>query len=501
MNTRTAILALSALAGIAHADTVYWHAGPDTQWTNPANWIGHVPNSNDFVVIQPGPGPQLTGIKTISGLFVQPGGGMVLLGELNVRGGASIQGNVSIAGAQGRFTHRDDVNLEGTITMWDGALIERSSSGNGVFSVRASGSIVIPTYDTTGVTIGTYLQVFGQLRHESTHTLHVGQFYLSDASSSYIAIQSTGTMTFTRGGDVARTFQPAQSTPYIANDGVIDIQGALIDVVDISSEVAVINGGYLYVNQPDLHIRLSWDITPDGILTRGHWTCQNNARVYFDGNSLIHTIGPGVSVALWEGGSFFSLNDLRENNGSITVYDHAFLHTSPQSGYFTNHGSIDLGDNVTLAVDGQFYNASNGTLSCWIAGPASSQHGHIEAVTAALAGTLNAKIEYQYKPAKGETITMVQAENFLSGQFSTVNTLYTSLPFDNQYDFVSMSLVAGCPADFNHDGAVDFFDYDDFVACFEGTVCPPGKYADFNSDTSVDFFDYDDFVNAFETPC
>ncbi len=58
-----------------------------------------------------------------------------------------------------------------------------------------------------------------------------------------------------------------------------------------------------------------------------------------------------------------------------------------------------------------------------------------------------------------------------------------------------------CPGDFNDDGAVDFFDYDDFVTCFEGGACPPGKTADFNHDTAVDFFDYDDFVAAFEAPC
>ncbi len=58
-----------------------------------------------------------------------------------------------------------------------------------------------------------------------------------------------------------------------------------------------------------------------------------------------------------------------------------------------------------------------------------------------------------------------------------------------------------CPADFNGDGAADFFDYDDFVTCFEGGACPPGKSADFNHDTAIDFFDYDDFVVAFEQGC
>ncbi len=58
-----------------------------------------------------------------------------------------------------------------------------------------------------------------------------------------------------------------------------------------------------------------------------------------------------------------------------------------------------------------------------------------------------------------------------------------------------------CPADFNHDGALDFFDYDDFVRCFEGSACPPGSSADFDADSAVDFFDYDVFVVAFEAGC
>ncbi len=62
-------------------------------------------------------------------------------------------------------------------------------------------------------------------------------------------------------------------------------------------------------------------------------------------------------------------------------------------------------------------------------------------------------------------------------------------------------LDASCPADFNADGFVDFFDFDDFVACFEGSPCPPGSSPDFNNDGFVDFFDFDDFVTAFETGC
>lgn len=58
-----------------------------------------------------------------------------------------------------------------------------------------------------------------------------------------------------------------------------------------------------------------------------------------------------------------------------------------------------------------------------------------------------------------------------------------------------------CPADFNRDGFVDFFDYADYVTCFELGQCSGDATADFNADDFVDFFDYADFVDAFEQGC
>ncbi len=58
-----------------------------------------------------------------------------------------------------------------------------------------------------------------------------------------------------------------------------------------------------------------------------------------------------------------------------------------------------------------------------------------------------------------------------------------------------------CVADFNEDGFVDFFDYDDFVTCFDGGSCVGGRNADVNFDGFTDFFDFDDYVAAFETGC
>lgn len=86
-----------------------------------------------------------------------------------------------------------------------------------------------------------------------------------------------------------------------------------------------------------------------------------------------------------------------------------------------------------------------------------------------------------------------------------------NLPDEASYDCVvtnTCGSVTGdavnlrlCLADFNCDGFVDGFDYDDYVGCFEGAACPPGKTADFNGDGFADGFDYDDFVTQFETGC
>jgi hypothetical protein len=65
----------------------------------------------------------------------------------------------------------------------------------------------------------------------------------------------------------------------------------------------------------------------------------------------------------------------------------------------------------------------------------------------------------------------------------------------------SVTVTVSSGSDFNGDGFLDFFDYDDFVACYEGVSCPPGKDADYNGDGFADFFDYDEFVLDYEQGC
>lgn len=58
-----------------------------------------------------------------------------------------------------------------------------------------------------------------------------------------------------------------------------------------------------------------------------------------------------------------------------------------------------------------------------------------------------------------------------------------------------------CAVDVNRDGAVDFFDYDEWINCFVGNGCGPYTDADFNGDCIPDFFDFLDFMTAFQNGC
>ncbi len=117
--------------------------------------------------------------------------------------------------------------------------------------------------------------------------------------------------------------------------------------------------------------------------------------------------------------------------------------------------------------------------------------------------------------ACGQTWTISWSTIDTGGSLSAASGMYRVSGSIGQHDASGRLFVRGlavdpgfwpganppCAADFNNDGFVDFFDFDDFVACFEGGACPPGKSADFNGDGFADFFDYDDFVAAFESGC
>jgi hypothetical protein len=70
-------------------------------------------------------------------------------------------------------------------------------------------------------------------------------------------------------------------------------------------------------------------------------------------------------------------------------------------------------------------------------------------------------------------------------------------PGTDSATFTFSTVGGGCPADYNGDTVLDFFDYLDFVADFSSNA----PSADYNADTVIDFFDYLDFVADFSTGC
>lgn len=96
---------------------------------------------------------------------------------------------------------------------------------------------------------------------------------------------------------------------------------------------------------------------------------------------------------------------------------------------------------------------------------------------------------------EGPANTRVEDVNFLTGG----STVLLAATYGRGLWTADIRL---CNADFNGDGFLDGFDYDDFIACFELPLdCPPGKTADYNGDGFVDGFDYEDFVTAFDAGC
>ena len=78
----------------------------------------------------------------------------------------------------------------------------------------------------------------------------------------------------------------------------------------------------------------------------------------------------------------------------------------------------------------------------------------------------------------------------------------TSIRFNSLQNPVAASrprlkITYHCPADFNNNGTIDFFDYLDFVDAFSNNL----PEADFNGDSLIDFFDYLDFVDRYSTGC
>jgi subtilisin family serine protease len=86
----------------------------------------------------------------------------------------------------------------------------------------------------------------------------------------------------------------------------------------------------------------------------------------------------------------------------------------------------------------------------------------------------------------------------------SAETVFIGVPFglgchhrDDGFASLLDARRAVCPADYNADQAVDFFDYLDLVA----DISDENPRADFDRSGTIDFFDYLDFVRVFDEGC
>ena len=244
-----------------------------------------------------------------------------------------------------------------------------------------------------------------------------------------------------------------------------------------------------------------------GTLTGGNWKALAGANLLFNSPVRVNHASLEFSGV---GAAPTFLDTLESNSGTLVLgagRDASIL-SGVGSSTLTNSGTLVLGPGSRLQLGNAqracgFVQTPTGTTRFELGGLSQSTgYGSMRVFgQAALDGAVNAEYVNGFARQCGQVFNVIDA-NSRTGQFAT-----RSLPpitpetlFLLFYGGADVRFTVSARADFNNDGFLDIFDYDEFVNCFEGN-CLPGTDADFNGDGFVDIFDYDDFVFRFEAGC
>jgi T5SS/PEP-CTERM-associated repeat protein len=262
--------------------------------------------------------------------------------------------------------------------------------------------------------------------------------------------------------------------------------------------------------QGELVIGSGAAVDATGNVTLGNGTATG---VRFNAGSELHANDSTVTLLDSDGVSLGSVTDM-DRSGRVVC---ATPLTVPLAMRLSGRGTVEspnvsvvgtlapgeltgepLGETGTLTLTGSLGLASNARLRIQIGGSATPDDADRVSVQggATLAGDLFVTMIRGYAIPPGDSAVILDAAA-ITGAFNTID-----LPPAHVLDVGPTRIaVRHCISDFNADGFIDFFEYDDYVTCYEGAGCPPGSSADTNRDGFTDFFDYDDFVVAFENGC
>jgi hypothetical protein len=486
-----------------------------------------------FVSLRAGAGTvlleNLGSIARIGAATVRSGGSVTVRDEARIEldGGFgtqfAVQPGATLALDRGTIQATTDVLIDGTLTMVDGTIIARefrrtvpvAASGEiraSILSgprIAATDDLILGDGGNSGLA-GTDLDVGPhRVRVEDSDgaslrivTIAGGELACASGFTQPAATSTTGFGVMT--GDFQNNGSLAATSSGLIFRGLVSGVGQGMS----GTKFTFANGGG-FTGAGTIAAKVQNDI---------------GARMTFTGNS---TIGDGSTTGFIGGGELdiTGLLTINDSNGvvlgSLTTLRAGTLRCNSTmtlgangelrgaglvDGLLTSAGTVSPGipggdETSQISINGDFTQlggAGTGSLIFDIEGPANSESDLIfkRSGTMDLRGRIEVRLRNGFSPVNGFQRSIMQAGSIIFNPSSVV--LPPRFHLEVGPNFVR---AVFCSADFNEDGFVDFFDYDEFVECFETGVCPAGGSADFNEDDFVDFFDYDDFVSAFETGC
>ncbi len=248
---------------------------------------------------------------------------------------------------------------------------------------------------------------------------------------------------------------------------------------------ALANGNGLdYIGDPSqAYSTTTWDDPNHSYRAWGNDGSSFDLTLRVAGNTMV---GPSIAQ---------SLINVCNGAGHLPIMLDMKVHAVAAATSGLNFGSVAQGSPASVTL--QVWNSANASL--WTS-------AGVDSLRYTLAGSAGFGVPGgTFSDSAGggfnsHTITIDTSTPGVKSGFITVasngwNTGSISIPITGEV------LPPACPADFDGDGFVDLFDFDAFVACFEGVGCPPGTSADFDNDGFVDLFDFDAFIAAFENGC